>query len=139
MQYKRKMGIDFGEARIGIAFSDLLCMLATGRLTLTKTTDEEDIKTLIKLAKENDVDEIVFGLPLNMDGTEGERAKRTKDFGLALEKASKIKVSFEDERLSSYEAEEILKQRKVKWQDRKKVLDQISAEIILQTYLNSHK
>ncbi len=132
------MGIDFGEARIGVAFSDLLCMIATGKLTIIRISDEQAIETLAKLAQENSVDEVVFGLPLQMDGVEGERAVRVREFAEKLKSYANVKVAFVDERLTSVEAEELLKERKVPWQKRKQMLDMISAEIILQTYLNSH-
>ena len=134
---KRKMALDYGVARIGIAFSDLLCMIANGYETYCRKDIDKDLDYLSTLASKQEVDEIVMGLPLNMDGTEGDRAVATKLFGEKLSKYSNLPVTYVDERLSSVEAEDILKQAHIKWQDRKKYIDKISATIILQTYLDS--
>ena len=134
---KRKMALDYGEARIGIAFSDLLCMIASGYETYCRKDIDRDLDYLTTLASKQEVDEIIMGLPLNMDGTEGDRAVATKEFGELLSKHSGLPITYVDERLSSVEAEDILKQAHIKWQDRKKYIDKISATIILQTYLDS--
>ena len=80
-----------------------------------------------------------MGLPLNMDGSEGERAKIHREFGEKLASLSGVKVEYVDERLTSAEAEEILIQSKVRREKRKELIDKISAQIILQTYLNQIK
>ena len=139
MQYKRLMGIDYGDARIGIAFSDLLQMLSNPHSIYASCGEDEDLNYLSNLAKQNDVETIVIGLPLCMDGEENERTAKTRQFGEKLASVSGIKVVFEDERLSSYEAEEILKQNKIPPKDRKKHLDKLAAAIILQSYLNCRK
>ena len=131
------MALDYGEARIGIAFSDLLCMIASGYETYCRKDIDRDLDYLTTLASKQEVDEIIMGLPLNMDGTEGDRAVATKEFGELLSKHSGLPITYVDERLSSVEAEDILKQAHIKWQDRKKYIDKISATIILQTYLDS--
>ncbi len=131
------MALDYGEARIGIAFSDLLCMIASGYETYCRKDIDRDLDYLTTLASKQEVDEIIIGLPLNMDGTEGDRAVATKEFGELLSKHSGLPITYVDERLSSVEAEDILKQAHIKWQDRKKYIDKISATIILQTYLDS--
>ena len=75
MQKHRKMGVDYGDKRIGIALSDLLCIISSPYEVYQNRGEEDALKHLDKIIKENDVDEVAFGLPLNMDGTEGERAK----------------------------------------------------------------
>lgn len=134
---KRKMALDYGEARIGVAFSDLLCMIASGYETYYRKDVEQDLNYLANLAKSQETDEIIMGLPLNMDGTEGDRAKATREFGEKLKEVSGLPITYVDERLSSVEAEDILREAHIKWQDRKKYIDKISATIILQTYLDS--
>lgn len=134
---KRKMALDYGEARIGVAFSDLLNIIASGYETYYRKDVEQDVQYLSTLAKDMQADEIVMGLPLNMDGTEGDRAAATRAFGEKLQQASNLPITYVDERLSSVEAEEMLKEAHIKWQDRKKYIDKISATIILQTYLDS--
>ena len=139
MQYKKIMCLDYGDARIGIAFSDYLHMLANP-FDIHKTLGEQkDIEYLTTLAKQNDVGLIVIGMPYSLDGSQNDRTEITTKFGTKLSQYSGIKVEYEDERLSSYEAEEILKQKKVAPKDRKSQLDMLSAAIILEAYLNNNK
>ena len=139
MQYKRIMCLDYGDVRIGIAFSDLLQTIASPYDTYTRKNLEEDLKFLASLAKEKDVELIVMGLPYNMDGTSGERIEVTKQFGNLLKEKLGLNVEYIDERLSSVEAEDILAQAKVPAIKRKGLIDKIAAGIILQGYLNSRK
>ncbi len=139
MQYKRFMGLDYGNSRIGIAFSDYTATIATADSIYKSRGQEEDLNYLSSYAKENDVSGIVLGLPLNADGTESEMSLKVKDFGKALEDYSQIKVFYQDERYTSFEAEEYLKEAGLKWEDRKKFLDKVSAQIILQNYLDENK
>ena len=139
MNYKRKMGIDYGDVRIGIAFTDLLCTISSPYEVYKTRSEEEDLKYLADLAKKQETDEIVFGLPLNMDGTEGERAEVTRNFAGKLSEISGLPVSFVDERLTSVEAEDILISAGVRREKRKEMIDKISAQLILQSYLNRKK
>ncbi len=138
MQYSRIMGIDYGDKRIGIALTDLLCLTASAYKVVENQEEIKTLEYLANLAKEMQVKKIVLGFPYCLDGQENERTKITKDFGEKLSQFSKIEVIYEDERLSSVEAEEILKEKRISWQERKKVLDMFSAQVILQSYLN-HK
>ena len=133
------MGIDFGDKRIGIAFSDFLCTIASPYEVYKTKSEDDDLKYLSTLAKKQDVDEIIMGLPLNMDGTEGDRVKITKDFGEKLEKVSGLKVIYIDERLTSSEAEDILISAGMRREKRKEMIDKISAQLILESYLNQNK
>lgn len=133
------MGLDYGNSRIGIAFSDYTATIATADSIYKSRGQEEDLNYLSSYAKENDVSGIVLGLPLNADGTESEMSLKVKDFGKALEDYSQIKVFYQDERYTSFEAEEYLKEAGLKWEDRKKLLDKVSAQIILQNYLDENK
>ena len=139
MQYKRKMGIDYGDKRIGIALTDALCIISSPYEVYKNVGQEDAIEHIIKLIKDYDVDEIAMGLPLNMDGTEGERAIIHRQFGEKLESLSGVKVYYIDERLTSAEAEEILISSGVRREKRKELIDKISAQIILQTYINTKK
>ena len=132
----RKMALDYGEVRIGIAFSDLLNIIANGYESYTRRDLQTDLKYLSQLAKDHEVDEIVMGLPINMDGTEGERVQATRVFGDQLHEASGLKISYIDERLTSVSAERLLISADVRRENRKKVIDKISATIILQNYLD---
>lgn len=128
------MGIDFGERRIGIAFSDVLGILATGFENYNRVDLKSDLSHLVNLIKTNNVNEVVVGYPYNMDGSISETGKKVDEFVAELLKVINIKIIYVDERLSSQEAEEMLK--RYPWQKRKQILDQVSAEIILQSYLN---
>ena len=131
------MGIDFGMARIGIAFSDETKFLASPFITYKRKGEEQDIQYFLNLIKEKNVDEIVCGLPLNMQGEEQEIAKRTREFMQKIEQLSNIVVEFVDERLSSSMAEETLMETERDWKKRKEKLDAVAASIILQDYLDS--
>ena len=139
MSYKRKMGIDYGDVRIGIAFTDFLCTISSPYEVYKTISEEDDLEYLCKLAKQQEVDEIVFGLPLNMDGTEGERAEITRAFGEKLSQKSGLKVVYVDERLTSMEAEDILISAGVRREKRKEIIDKISAQLILQSFLDQNK
>lgn len=139
MQRTRKMGIDYGDKRIGVAMTDALCIISSPYEVFENRSEEQSLQHLNKLIKEFNVDEVAMGLPLNMDGSEGERAKIHREFGEKLASLSGIKVEYVDERLTSAEAEEILIQSKVRREKRKELIDKISAQIILQTYLNQIK
>jgi len=138
MQYFRKMGLDYGKARIGIAFSDLSSTIASADHIYKTQTEEKDLEYFDKLVKERSVNEIVLGLPLNADGTECEMTNVVRDFGKKLQEKTGVEVKFQDERFTSFEAEEYLKEAHIKWEKRKELLDKIAAQIILQNYLDEN-
>ena len=132
----RKMALDYGEVRIGIAFSDMLNIIANGYETYVRKDLQTDLNYLANLAKEKEVDTIILGLPINMDGSEGERAEATRAFGEALGKVSSVKIKYLDERLTSASAERLLIEADLRREKRKQVIDKVSATIILQNYLD---
>lgn len=132
----RKMGLDYGDVRIGIAFSDILGIIANGYETYTRKNPDTDIEYLTLLVKQKEVDTIVIGLPINMDGTSGKRVEVTREFGDLLQKSAGVKVVYMDERLSSVSAERMLIEADVRREKRKLVTDKIAATIILQNYLD---
>ena len=136
MQYSRKMGLDFGKARIGVAFSTF--SIASADHIYKCQNEDADLKYLSDLIEKQGVSLVVMGLPLNADGTECEMTNVVKDFGAKLEDRSGKKVAFQDERYTSFEAEEYLKEAGIKWEKRKELLDKISAQIILQNYLDEN-
>ncbi len=136
MQRHRKMGVDYGDKRIGIALTDALCIISSPFEVYQNVGEEDALNHLNDIIKKYDVDSVAMGLPLNMDGTEGERALIHRDFGEKLEKLSGVKVNYVDERLTSAEAEDILIASGVRREKRKELIDKISAQIILQTYIN---
>ncbi len=132
----KKMGVDLGQVRIGIALSDALNIFAYALETYKRKDLNEDLKHLAKIANDNDVDTIVFGLPLNMDGTQGKKCQETYDFVENLKKHCNQQIVFQDERLTTVSAEKMLIDANVSRQGRKQVIDKIAATFILQSYLD---
>ena len=132
----RIMAIDYGDVRIGIALSDLTRTIANGLENYTRATEDQDIKHLIDIARNNNVQLVVFGLPYNMDGTESNQTIKTIDFANRFAEVSKLSIVFQDERLTSKLAERVLINADMSRNKRKNVLDKLSATIILQDYLN---
>lgn len=135
----KAMGIDFGLKRIGIALSDGTKFLASPFKTYQRVEEGRDVQFFVNLIKSENVDEIVCGLPLNMQGEEQEIAKLTREFMSKIIEVIPIKLTFVDERLSSLMAEELLKQTEKDWKKRKEKLDSVSASIILQEYLDKER
>lgn len=135
----RMLGVDYGDARIGIATCDELEILATARDTITSQSMRKNIDAVAAIAQAEKVERIVVGLPLNMDGTEGARVSKTRSFGKVLEKVSGIEVVFFDERLTTVEADERMDEAQIKKSKRKGIVDRIAAAIILQSYLDYYK
>ena len=133
----KAMGIDFGLARIGIALSDDTKFLASPYLTYKRKTEQEDLTYFVNLIKGKKVDEIVCGMPYNMQGEEQEIALKTREFMQKIQDVTNIKIEFVDERLSSSLAEEMLKETERDWKKRKEKLDAVAASIILQDYLDA--
>ena len=135
---KRKVALDVGDVRIGVAVSDMLGITANPRETYVRKgkTFEDDINYFVKYAKEEDADAFVIGLPMNMDGTEGPRAEVTREFGEALKEVSGLQVIYVDERLTTVSAERMLIGADVRREKRKQVIDKVAATIILQSYLD---
>ena len=133
----RKMALDVGTVRIGIATSDPMGIIASGYETYTRTGNvERDMRYIAQLAESKGCDTFVIGLPLNMDGTEGEKVLEIRAFAEELSKYSPLKIAFQDERWSTVSAEKMLIQSSVRREKRKKVIDKGAASIILQTYLD---
>lgn len=135
-EYYRIMGIDYGDVRMGIAFSDLSRTIATGYETYVRKSLEQDITHLKDLIQEKSVKKIVMGLPLNMDGSQGIRVQATYDFASKLKESINIPIEYVDERLTSVEAEKFLIDQDVSRKKRKQVIDKMSAVLILQEYLD---
>ena len=130
------MALDVGTKRIGIALSDYLLVLANGHSYIKRQPEKSAIEQIKKNAKENNVKKIVVGLPYNMDGTRGAQAQDCIEFAKNFQE---FEVIFEDERLTSNEAEENLRSRKVNFLKDKGLVDVESAKIILEQHLVSIK
>lgn len=138
---KHKIALDVGDVRIGVAVSDLLGITANPRETYVRKKGDlqADIAYFCDYAKKEDADCFVLGLPKNMDGSEGDRAIITREFGNMLADASGIPVYYQDERLTTVSAERMLIDADVRRDKRKRVIDKVAATIILQAYLDSHR
>ena len=128
--------MDMGDVRIGVAVSDPLGISTNGIEIHISKGVEADIRYFTEMASSLHVDMFLIGLPLNMDGTEGDRAEKARSFGGMLAEASGLPVDYEDERLTTVEAEEMLIEAGLSRQERKKVIDKVAAEIILRSYLS---
>lgn len=135
------IGFDYGDRRTGVAVSDASGFLAGGVATITASSMTKTAEEAIRLIGKYRAELAVVGLPLNMDGSEGTRAETARAFGAMLVSLSggKIPVLFCDERLSTVEAHGILSDIDVRKKKRKKVIDTLSAELILQSYLDGER
>ena len=136
---KRIMGIDYGDARTGVAMSDLMCTLVGSTAVVPSRNTEKAIADIVRMAKENEVGRIVVGLPRNMDGTEGARAELCREFAQKLGDATGLEIVMWDERRTTVEAHNILSQQNYHGQKRKNTVDAVAASLILEGYLNSLK
>ncbi len=134
---KRILALDIGTKRIGIAISDALWLGATPVKTINRTDDNKARIEIENILKEYMADTILIGVPYNMDGTLGFQAKNCIDFIEPLKE--KYNILYQDERLSSQEAENILKQQNKKYTKNKAMVDTVAACVILQDYLNGLK
>ena len=135
------MGLDYGSKTVGVAVSDALMMTAQPLETVTRDSEKKLRKTLARiaaLAEERGVGLFVLGRPVHMDGSAGERVEKCAAFKELLEKRTGIPVVWQDERLTTAEADEILSESGVPKGDRKKYIDQVAASLILQEYMDQH-
>ena len=135
----RIIGIDYGDARVGIAVSDLLGITAQGVKTIKNTGIKQLLGEIGAVINEYKPEKIVIGLPKNMDGSEGFRVDATRDFADKLKTIYKGEIVFWDERLSSMGAERYLNETNTRGKKRKAVLDTVAACIILEGYLSAHQ
>ncbi|MFI3229289.1 MAG: Holliday junction resolvase RuvX [Bacillota bacterium] len=136
----RKIALDIGDVRIGIASSDPMGIIAGGYESYTRKKGDvqADLAYIADYVAKQGADTIVVGLPLNMDGTEGERVLMYREFAKELAEHTQAKIVFQDERLTTVQAERMLISGGVRRDKRKKVIDKVAATIILQSYLDMH-
>ena len=135
----RVMGIDFGDARTGVAISDLLCSIVGTTTVIHSRNMEKTLQEISRLVSENDVGEIAVGLPKNMDGTEGPRAELCREFAGKVEEATGKPVKLWDERRTTVEAHNILSEHNYHGKKRKNTVDAVAASLILEGYLAFRK
>ncbi|KID41551.1 Holliday junction resolvase RuvX [Fructilactobacillus fructivorans] len=133
------MGLDVGSKTVGVAMSDALGWTSQGIEIVKINEDEKEfgLDRIGELIKKYDVNGVVIGLPKNMNNTSGPRVEASKNYGELIKKHFNLPVDFEDERLTTVEAERMLiEQADVSRAKRKKVIDKVAAELILQSYLD---
>lgn len=135
----RILGIDFGDRNIGLAVSDALLLTAQAIGRYRIQNKEQDKKYFLELVSKYEISEIVIGLPLRMDGSPGTRVEKTKKFASWLERTLNLPIVFWDERLTTQQALKIIGQQKIHFRKKKSLKDQISASLILSSYLESKK
>ena len=136
-EHRRVLGLDLGRKRIGIALSDELGITAQGLPTLERRNKRMDFAALSRVVRENNVQQIVLGLPLRMSGEEGTQADWVRSFAEELKGHVDVPIDLRDERWTSKQAERVLMGSGVRQEDRKPAIDRISAVILLQDYLDS--
>ncbi len=135
----RILGLDYGDKTIGLALSDEAGLIAQPLFTIERSNSIDvsvSITKICELLLDKDIDKIVLGMPVNMDGSEGERVKKTKWFAKKLAKKTEVEIVFWDERLSTMSASRVLDEGRVKRSEQKQYLDKLAAAIILQNYLD---
>ncbi len=133
----RIIGIDYGDARIGVAFSDLSLTLVGETFTIFEHNPERAFEKLISVINEGSVSLIVLGYPKNMDGTIGPRAEKSAELGKRLTEECGKKVILWDERRTTVDAHRILSESGTRGKKRKNKIDAVAASLILQGYLDS--
>ena len=133
----RIMGLDVGTKRIGVAVSDESCILAQGRETVERTSDSQAVARIAEIAAQEGVGEVIVGLPIGMDGKIGKSAEKCIKFADMVSGSMGLPVKMWDERYSTKEAESVMIMASVRREKRRKVIDKMAAQLILQSYLDS--
>ncbi|MBD8928836.1 Holliday junction resolvase RuvX [Eubacterium sp.] len=134
------MSVDYGDRRTGIALSDIRGILASPLTVIKESYQPKLAKEIVSLAVDNDVKTVVIGLPRNMDGSYGYRCDECKSLGEAISNINaELNICFEDERLTTVMAHNVLSENNVRGKKRKDTVDAVSAVMILQSYLDKNK
>ncbi len=134
------MSVDYGDRRTGIALSDIRGILASPLTVIKESYQPKLAKEIVSLAVDNDVKTVVIGLPRNMDGSYGYRCDECKSLGEAIGNINaELNICFEDERLTTVMAHNVLNENNVRGKKRKDTVDAVSAVMILQSYLDKNK
>ncbi|WP_299484975.1 Holliday junction resolvase RuvX [Acaryochloris sp. IP29b_bin.137] len=136
MQRISALGLDLGHRRIGVAGCDGTGLIATGITTIQRTSFAQDVETLRRLVEQRQVQTLVIGLPYTMDGELGTQAQRTQKLALRIGKALNLPIDFVDERLTSHEAESMMRAQRVNASKHRALIDRKAAALILQRWLD---
>jgi len=132
------LALDLGKRRIGLAVTDASGVAVHPLATIERGKAKSDLDAIIVIISGRQIERVIVGLPLNMDGTEGPPARAARAFAQALSEGLGLPVELHDERLSSFEAKERLKQGPPRRSKRKQAVDQIAAVVILESWLARH-
>jgi putative Holliday junction resolvase len=135
----RILALDVGKRRIGLAISDPLGITAQGLPTLERTTIREDVAKLVELARDSSVSLFLIGEPLHMSGDKSKQAQYIRDFGERLTGKTGVPVQFWDERLTTVQAQRVLKESGISIEKRARAIDRLAAVILLESYLDSRQ
>jgi len=135
----RILALDVGSRTIGMAVTDLLGITAQGLDTIRRRNKRYDFEQLAKVVRDYDIYEIVIGLPLRMSGEEGIQAEKMREFAAAIEKKFELPVHLIDERLTSVEANRVLRESEMSIQKRAGAVDRLAAVLILQNFLERRR
>ena len=130
------MALDVGNKRIGVALSDELQILAQPLYTIHRKGIERDIEEIVKIINDNNVEEVIVGLPENMDGTTGFQGEKTIKFAEVLRQSTDRPLIMWDERMTTISARRIIIENDVNQKDKNNLVDTIAAVVILETYLS---
>ena len=135
----RYLAIDYGDKRVGIAVTDPLKMFTIPFATIENKSDKYVFTELLNLLKSQKVERIIVGLPLNVEGGDSIKTKEVREFYQKLTQQTDLPLYWWDERYSTCEANDFLKQKGISWKDSKDKVDQIAAAVILKSYLDSNQ
>ncbi|MEW6188697.1 MAG: Holliday junction resolvase RuvX [Actinomycetota bacterium] len=133
----RKMGLDIGAKNIGVAISDPLCKTSQGLTTVKRSNFSREVRKLKELIENYQVDEVIVGIPLNLNGSSGPQTRMVKKYAKKLSSQLELPIKCWDERLTTLSARKALLQANVRRAQRKMVIDKVAATLILQGYLDS--
>lgn len=136
----RVIGLDYGSKTVGVALSDELMLTAQPLTTIHRDRPTKLRQTLVQIEQiieQYDVDRIVVGWPKKLDNEEGERCEKTKEFGDMLENRTGLEIIYQDERLTTAQADGVLEQGGIRKDKRKQYIDKMAASLILQNYLDT--
>jgi putative Holliday junction resolvase len=138
-QYISALGLDVGRKRIGVAGCDRTGLIATGITTIERSSFDRDVEQFQKIVNERQVEILIVGLPYSMDGTLGFQARQVQKFATRLAKALKLPIEYVDERLTSFQAEQMLIAEKRSPSRNKALIDRKAAALILQQWLDARR
>jgi putative Holliday junction resolvase len=130
------VALDIGTVRIGVAASDILEVIASAYTVYKRKNDKADVIAIADIVNSLQAGQVVIGLPLKMDGSEGQSVEMAKNFGEELSKLISVPIVYQDERLSTVSAQRVLIESGMRREKRKDKVDSIAATFILQTYLD---